>query len=66
MAKKRKVKKSKELDNSGVTESHTNICEMCEGKLVKAESKVIGGIEYDILKCERCKHTLARHVNEEQ
>ena len=55
-------KKSKKLNTFEVTESHTDICEMCKGKLVRAENKVIGGIEYDILKCEKCKHTIARSV----
>ena len=64
MMTKKQIKKSKKLDNSEVIESHTNICELCRGRLRKSGIKVIGGFKYDILKCEKCKHTIARYVNE--
>ena len=64
MAAKRKVKKSKKLDANSEITSHTNMCERCKGKLVKVATEIISNSKYSILKCEKCKHTIARSINE--
>ena len=37
-----------------------NDCEMCGSKMIKIRSETIVGEAYDILKCEKCRHTIAR------
>ena len=37
-----------------------NDCEMCGSKMIKIRSETIVGEAYDILKCEKCRHTVAR------
>jgi len=36
-------------------------CNLCGGKLVKKEERVLGGTNYDILKCEKCSHVVAKN-----
>jgi hypothetical protein len=56
-----KVKKSKKSDsNSEVALIYTDICELCKGRMIKVGGKIIGGSKFNILKCEKCKHTIAR------
>ena len=40
-------------------------CELCNGRLIKTSVKIIKGIKYQILKCDKCKHIIARHLEEE-
>ena len=37
---------------------------MCGGRLDKVETRIMNNLIYDILKCEKCKHTIARHREE--
>lgn len=39
-------------------------CELCNGRLIKKAVKVIKGTKYQILKCDNCKHIIARHLEE--
>jgi len=37
-------------------------CGLCGTKMVKLERKKIGDTDYDILKCGKCNHTVAKSV----
>ena len=37
-----------------------NRCEICGGKMIKTRTETIVKEEYDVLKCEKCHHTVAR------
>ncbi len=39
-------------------------CELCNGRLIKKAIKVIKGTKYQILKCDKCKHTIAKHLED--
>ncbi len=39
------------------------LCDLCKkGRLVKKEEKDLGGTTYLILKCDKCKHQVARAI----
>ncbi len=38
----------------------TEKCELCDGKMVEKETQEVAGTRYRILKCEKCKHQVAR------
>ena len=39
-------------------------CELCNGRLVKKAVRTIGNARYNILECEKCKHTIAKRIEE--
>jgi len=36
------------------------VCEVCGGAYIKIEEKKIGDMTYEILRCEKCNHQIAR------
>jgi len=38
------------------------VCEICGGNYVLKEKKQMAGSEYKVLRCEKCKHQVARRV----
>lgn len=38
-------------------------CTVCDCKMVVIDKKVIGDTEYEIFKCEKCKHIVAKSVD---
>ena len=37
-----------------------NYCKKCKVEMKVLEEKIIAGTKYNILKCEKCKHQIAR------
>ena len=35
-------------------------CQICNSEMSKIEQKIIAGTTYEILKCAKCKHTVAK------
>ena len=36
------------------------LCEKCKVEMKLLEEKIVSGTKYKILKCEKCKHQIAR------
>ena len=39
------------------------VCDLCNNKLVESGSRILGDVEYRILKCETCKRQVIRRVD---
>ena len=54
---KREWKKESEFSGAKMAEEK---CQLCNGKMVLREEKLVGDTKYNIYKCEKCNRVVAK------